>query len=241
VQRYLKLDTPGWYVLPEGGLSMAGGWLLFVSGPILQFLLLRWYFRLGIWALFMWRVSRLDLDLNATHPDKAAGLGFLGASLNAFVPIAAAHGVLFAGMIADRIFFGGAKLTDFQLEVFGGAVILLAVFVGPLMVWVFTLAHVKRSGLRTYGALGQVYVRDFREKWMSGSTPPDEPLVGSGDIQSLADLGNSFASAEAMRLAPIQPVSLFAFLIAFLAPIVPLLLTMMPIEKLIGRLVGIVF
>ncbi len=240
LRRYLHMGATGWYALPSGGLSLAGYWLLFVSLPLLQFLLLRWYFRLFIWGQFIWRVSLLDLDLNATHPDKAAGLGFLGESLNAFVPIAAAHGVLFAGMIADRILFARAKLTDFQVEVFAGAVFLLLIFVGPLMVWIPKLARVKRSGLRTYGALGQSYVLGFRDKWLSGGSP-DEPLLGSGDIQSLADLGNSYASADQMRLAPIQATSVAAFLVAFLAPIAPLLLTMMSAEKLIGRLVGIVF
>ncbi len=240
LRRYLNMGAAGWFALPSGSLSPAGYWLVFVSLPLLQFLLLRWYFRLFIWARFLWRVSRLDLDLNATHPDKAAGLGFLGESLAAFVPIAAAQGVLLAGMMADRILFAGAKLTDFKVEVFGGAVFLLLVFVGPLMVWFPKLARVKRAGLRAYGALGQSYVLGFREKWLSGVSQ-EEPLLGSGDIQSLADLGNSYAGAEQMRLAPIQLASVGAFLAAFLAPIAPLLLTMMSLEKLIGQIVGVVF
>jgi hypothetical protein len=242
LRRYLELGGAGWYAAPSGrGLSLAGLWLVFVSLPLLQFLLLRWYYRLFIWARFLWRVSRLDLDLDVTHPDKAAGLGFLAESLTAFVPIALAHGALFAGMIADRIFFAGARLPEFQLEVFAGAVFMVLAFAGPLAVFAPRLARVKRLGLREYGALGQTYVRDFRRKWLEGEPPADEPLVGSGDIQSLADLGNSYGSAEQMRLAPIKPSSLVYFIAAFLAPIAPLLLTMMPLERLVGQLVGLVF
>ena len=240
LRRYVGLGPGGWYALPSGGLSLAGFWLVFVSLPLLQFLLLRWYFRLFLWARFLWRVSRLDLELEATHPDRAGGLGFLGDSISAFVPLAAAQGVLSSGMIADRIFFAGAKVTDFQIEVVGGAVLLLLVFAGPLTLFAIRLARVKRVGLRDYGALGQDYVRQFRRKWMSG-TSAGEPLVGSGDIQSLADLGNSYSAAEQMRLAPIQLRSLLAFLAAFLAPLLPLLLTTMSVEKLVARLVGIVF
>jgi hypothetical protein len=65
-----------------------------------EFLLFRWYFRLFIWAQFLWRVSRLDLDLKPTHPDKVGGLGFVGTSVFAFSPIAAANGVLVAGFLA---------------------------------------------------------------------------------------------------------------------------------------------
>ena len=35
-------------------------------------------------------------------------------------------------------------------------------------------------------------MHEFDRKWLYGGAPPDEPLVGSADIQSLADLGNSF-------------------------------------------------
>jgi hypothetical protein len=239
-RRYLALGASGWYA-DSAGLSPAGLWLVFVSLPLLQFLLLRWYFRLFLWARFLWRVSRLDLDLDVTHPDKAGGLGFLADSLIAFVPVALAHGVLFAGMIADRILFTGAKLTDFEWEVCGGAVLILLLFAGPLTVFSLRLARLKRTGLRRYGALGQTYVREFRAKWLDPGSPPAEPIVGSGDIQSLADLGNSFASAEQMRLAPLRLSATIYFVVAFLAPIAPLLLTVMPAEKLLAQAIGLVF
>jgi hypothetical protein len=238
-RRYLAL---GGFAAGSGyGLSPAGAWLVFVSLPLLQFLFLRWYFRLFIWARFLWCASRLDLDLNATHPDKAGGLGFLGISLNAFTPLAMAHGVLFAGLIANRIFYGGARLTDFELGVLGGALFLLLIFAGPLALFALPLARVKRAGLIAYGALGQIYARDFRTKWLAGPTPADETLLGSGDIQSLADLGNSYAGAEQTRLAPLSLRGLVYFLVAFLAPIAPLALTMMSAEKLISQLAGLVF
>jgi hypothetical protein len=242
-RRYLTLGAGGWYADPVSGqgLSLAGWWLVFVSLPLLQFLLLRWYFRLFIWARFLWRVSRLDLDLDVAHPDKAGGLGFLAESLTAFIPLALAHGVLFAGMIADRILFTGAKLTDFKWEVLGGAVLMLVLFAGPLTVFSLRLARVKRTELRRYGALAQTYVREFRKKWLDADTPPDEPLVGSADIQSLADLGNSFSAAEQMRFAPLRLSTTIRFVLAFLAPIAPLLLTVMPAEKLLAQLIGLVF
>ena len=42
-----------------------------------------------------------------------------------------------------------------------------------------------------YGKLGQRYAREFDRKWMRDGAP-DEPLLGSADIQSLADLRNGF-------------------------------------------------
>lgn len=59
-------------------LTPAGYWYEFVSMPIIQFIGLRWYFRLLIWARMLWRVPRLDLNLVPSHPDRCCGLGFLG-------------------------------------------------------------------------------------------------------------------------------------------------------------------
>jgi hypothetical protein len=243
LHRYESLGSSAWYASNAGGgrLSPAGLWLVFVSLPLLQFLLLRWYLRLFIWARFLWRMSHLDLDLNVLHPDKSGGLGFLSESLNAFLLIAAAHGVLFAGMMADRIFFGGAKLTDFEMEVFWGALFLVVVFAGPLTVFAPMLARLRRAGLRDYGRVAQGYVRVFRGKWIEGGAPADEQFVGSSDIQSLADLGNSYSVAAQTRLAPLSMTGVVSFVAAFLAPILPLTLTLMSPEKLLGQLLGLVF
>ena len=65
------------------------------------------------------------------------------------------------------------------------------------------LARTKRTGLREYGTLAQRYVREFDTKWLRGGAPADETLIGSGDVQSLADLGNSFEVVRTMRVVPV--------------------------------------
>jgi hypothetical protein len=69
----------------------------------------------------------------------------------------------------------------------------------------------------------------------------DEPLLGSADIQSLADMGNSFAVVNEMRLVPFTIRTLLQLAVITLLPVVPLLLTVIPLEELIERLLKIVF
>ena len=90
-------------------ISPAGWWYIFISRPLFQFILIRWYFRIYIWARFLWQTSRLELNLIPTHPDRAAGLGFLGACSAIFAPLLMAHGALLAGVMANPIFFAGVS------------------------------------------------------------------------------------------------------------------------------------
>ena len=222
-------------------LSLTGVWYGYVSLPLFQFLLMRWYFRLFIWARFLWQVSRLDLSLVPTHPDRVGGLGFLANTVYAFMPLAVAHGALLAGLLANRIFYLGAALPEFKLEIAVLVVFLLGVVLGPLLVFAPQLAQAKRTGNREYGTLAERYVREFDAKWLRGGAPADESLVGSGDIQSLADLGNSFEVVRTMRIAPVTKEAILQLVAATLAPLVPLALTMMSLEELLKRLIGIVF
>jgi hypothetical protein len=222
-------------------LSLAGIWYAYVSLPVFQFLLLRWYFRIFIWARFLWQVSRIDLKLIPTHPDRVGGLEFLSHAAFAFVPLSMAHGVLLAALIANRIFYLGSGLLDFKIEIAVVLIFLLCLVFGPLVVFARQLAEAKRTGLREYGTLAERYVREFDDKWLRGGAPADEPFVGSGDVQSLADLANSFDVVRTMRLAPITREAVVQLLVATLAPIAPLALTMMSLEDLLKKLVGVLF
>jgi hypothetical protein len=243
IWRHNVLDAATWYATPSstGGLrlSLAGWWYGYVSMPIFQFLLIRWYFRIFIWGRFLWQVSRIRLNLVPTHPDEAGGLGFLAILTSAFVPLALAHGALLAGQIADRIFFLKAGLPEFKAEIAVMVVFMLLLALGPLLQFAAQLAEAKRTGLREYGALAQRYVREFDGKWLRGGASADEPLVGSGDIQSLADLGTGYERVQSMGLAPITKGAVIQVVVATLAPVLPLTLTMMPLEQLLKTLLRV--
>jgi hypothetical protein len=216
-------------------------WYGYVSQPLFQFMVMRWYFRIFIWTRLLWQVSRIDLSLVPTHPDRVGGLGFLSNTVFAFTPLAVAHGGLLAGFIANRIFYLGAALPQFKIEIAVLVIFVLCMVLGPLLLFAPQLAEAKRRGNREYGTLAERYVREFDTKWLRGGAPAGEPLVGSGDIQSLADLSNSFEVVQTMRIAPVTKEAVLRLAVATLVPLVPLALTMMPLEELLKKLIGIVF
>jgi hypothetical protein len=243
-RQYVALGAATWYATPSTNgwtLSLAGMWYSYVSLPVFQFLLLRWYFRLFIWTRFLWQVSRIELTLIPQHPDRVGGLGFLSLISHALTPLAVAHGAMVAGNLANQIFFAGGKLPEFINEIAGMVGIVMCIVLGPLLIFTPQLAAAKRRGLREFGALAERYVREFDAKWLRGSARADEPFLGSADIQSLADLANGYEVVRTMRLAPITRDTIVQLAVAALVPIAPLLLTMTPLEEILKSLFGVFF
>jgi hypothetical protein len=240
--RYVGLDVATWYAVPADAgrrLSPAGWWFVYVSLPLFQFVLFRWYFRLFIWIRFLWQVGQCELSLVPTHPDRVGGLGFLAGTVTAFAPLLMAHGTLVAAWIAARIFFQGAALLQFKVEVAVVVVVLLLIVLGPLLLFMPHLARARRIGLREYGTLAQRYVREFDAKWLRGGAPSGEALIGSADVQSLADLGNAFEIVRGMRVVPFTRDTVVQLAVITLVPVAPLLLTMISLEELLKRLLQI--
>lgn len=240
----LALELPTWYgATIDGELqpSPAGWWLGLVTLPIFQFLVLRWYYRLAIWWIFLWKLSRIDLNLMPKHPDGAAGIGFLARSCYAFAPVLAAQTMVLSGTFANRIYFTGAALTDFKLELTGLILLLVVVVFAPLLFFSRKLDTAKRSGLREGGRLVARYLREFDDKWIHGAAKTGEPLLGSPDLQSLADLGQAYGVVKDMRFVPFGAQNLLYLAAAAVAPFLPLALTLFKPEELVDRLLKILF
>jgi hypothetical protein len=233
-----SLPTATWYAdMGPGGphLNAAGKCYAYWSLPIFQFILFRWFFRLVIWARFLWKVSRLDLQLIPTHPDRCGGLGFLAVRADALAPLLVAQSAVVAGVIASRIFFTGATLMQFKFEILGLVLLLAAIALGPLLVFAPVILSTQRLALREYGEFASHYTADFHKKWIR-SDCDRTALLGSGDIQSLADLAKCFEVIQAMRPFPFGRSTVIQLAVLSLLPLLPLTLTVIPFDQLLSRL-----
>jgi hypothetical protein len=139
--------------------------------------------------------------------------------------------------VAGRIFFEGAALPDFKQVIIGAVVILVLIVLAPLLLLMGHLVHARRVGLAEYGALASRYVMDFDRKWVRGGAPADEPLMGSADIQSLADLANRFEVIRGMRPFPFAKDAVIQIVVTVALPFLPLMLTVFPLEELLRTIV----
>jgi len=228
-----------WHPTPQG-LSAAGWWFAVFSAPLLRFIIYRWIVRYFLWALILWRISRLHLTLMPTHPDRAAGLNFLTMTQNKFGILFCALGCTFAGRVANTMLFEGAPLTSFKALIVGFIVISMILALLPLALLAPTLREVRKAGLLAYGRLANAYTESFDRKWVHGYERPSEPLLGTADIQSLADLGNSFACIEGMSLAPISKRLVVQLALQIVTPLIPIIIFGTPTPELVNALMKMV-
>jgi hypothetical protein len=214
-----------------------------VGLTMFRFLLFRWVWKLALWSWFLWRVSRLDLHLLPGHPDRDGGLGQLEGVHERFAPLVAAISVLECSAMAEAISMGTFAVSDVYLWL---ALVLLldaALFLGPLLVFTDKLWAGHTKGMGVYASLAARYVTEFEAKWTSGGSPEGAPLLGTPDLQSLADLANSVRIVRTMRWVTIGPRLLTQLTLAALVPFSPLLLFQYPLaelaQKLINHLVGL--
>lgn len=232
----------GTWFRPEAGrgLTLVGYWYAFVSLPIFQFLLFRWIYRMAVWSRLLWKVSRLNLALTPTHPDGAGGLAFLGKALIPFGVILFAISTVVSSAVLEHILYDGERLQAYLPSYVTLFVFALAIFAAPLLIFVPKLLALKERGLMEYGTLGSEYTQAFYRRWVAKTEPVEEPLLGTGDIQSLADLGNSFEIIKKMRVVPAARGDFVGFVLPALIPALPLAATVMPLADIVKDLLKLI-
>jgi uncharacterized membrane protein YfbV (UPF0208 family) len=201
---------------------------------VFRFLVFRTAWKLALWGWFLWRVSRLDLHLIPGHPDRAGGLGSLEGVHERFTPLVAALSVLECAALAESISTGTLAVTAVYPTL---ALLLLldgVLFLGPLVVFTDKLWAGRTKGVGLYNALAARYVNEFEAKWVDAASP-NQPLLGTPDLQSLADLANAVSIVKGMRWITIGPRLLTFMTVALVGPLMPLFLFRYPLAELAQR------
>ncbi len=242
--RELSSVTSAWSALGTGTakqLTLAGWWYALVSLPIYQFLLFRWLWRFLLWSRFLWRLSRLNLQLVPTHTDLAGGLGFLGITQISFGSISFAASTVLSGSYCQKVIYQGVSITKFKFQIIGFLVLSIISILGPLLVFSGKLLKVKIRAFQQYGSLVTQHNLLFEQKWITRQPPQGESLLGNPDMSSLADLGASFETIKKMRIVPFGLGTLIGLVSAIIVPLLPLFLITIPLEQITDMGLKILF
>ena len=202
--------------------TLAGMWFLLVTSPMVSFLFYRWIWRFVVWSSFLFRVSRMKLELYASHSDLAGGLGMIGVGQSMFVIIFFIMAALISSDLASNILYEGDKLIDVRLVVVVFIVISLVLIALPLFFFTMELFRLKRNALAEYGELHQQASRDFHQQWIDKQATG---LVDSMQPSAMADYSAVYEIVSTMRVIPLNPKAVVVLAAILLLPFLPLALT----------------
>jgi hypothetical protein len=220
------------------GFSPAGWWYLALSVPLFQILLLGWLWRWILWTTFLWRVSRLDLQLLATNADHASGLGFLGHTAASFSFVAFGPSAVVTVSWVSQIVNDHVPIQAYWGPMIGIVVIVLALVFAPLTVFWQRLRRTQHECSERYGVL--VYNRRFDRKWIGPGARTDDESLTALDAQNMADLANVYDTVAHTRAIPFEPSALIDLGVATLLPMLPLLLASTSPKEILKRIVDAV-
>ncbi len=111
-------------------------------------LLIGWLWRIFLIGTLFWRISRLDLALVPTHPDRVGGLGFIQGLPAAFSLVTLAlWAVIAAQWVHDSVYHGQA-LGALKLHAAVFVIVWSAMLLAPLPLFMPRLMAMKRCALR---------------------------------------------------------------------------------------------
>jgi hypothetical protein len=215
-----------------GAMSFIRVWYLVVSLPIVQFLMARWLWHWAIWSYVVVRVSRLPLRTLATHPDHAGGLGFMSSPVNAFAGYVLAIAATIAGAWGTRILAGQAKLQAFIPIFIVFVIAALVIACAPLFVYMGLMYRTRHREIASYNRLALEFTRAFHHCYVDHLQETNK-LGDWPDYSKLVDMSGSYESLVKIRLVPIGPRAILALWAAAIAPMLPLVATTMPLDKLL--------
>jgi hypothetical protein len=225
------------WVSPAGSdihqLSLAGWWRAFVSQPLYLLLVIGWLWRVILWGRFLACVSRLDLNLVPSHPDRAGGLGFVGTSIRGFLLLAFALAVPGAGAAAQGILFAGQQFSNFYSIITGVVIAQLVIFVGPLLFLLPTLLRTRTRGVLQYDALAKSVGHDFEQRWLGQLGKTGGTELSTSNFSATTDLYSIAAATHQMRLVPMSMIQVATLLLAGLLPFVPVAAITLPLQEIL--------
>ena len=202
-----------------------------MAQPIFIALVLAWVWRLALITVLMARISRLDLVLVPTHPDRAAGLGFLQGLPAAFAPLSFALAAVLASRWAHDAYFHKVPVASFALPMAGFALVTIAALVVPLLVFAPRLMALRRRARFEYGALLTEHGQLVHRRWILGETVPGDDLLSAPELGPVADTISLYDAVAATGPVPIGKQTLILIAVPIALPMIPLIGIEVPLKE----------
>jgi hypothetical protein len=218
-------------------LSWAGTAVRYVSNPLMIFLALRWWWWFLVWGGLLFRISRLPLQLIPSHPDRAAGLGFLAIYPSVFSGFAFALSCVVSASILKDLAFEQRPAEVVWFAIAGWLAVNLMLFLGPLLVFAKPLFAARERAMLEYGRMATRQHLTMRRTW-TGKTEDDEDHEDSPALPSMGELNTTVQAIREMAYTPVNRAAVIQIVIAAGLPMLPVVLTLVPMDDIIKWALG---
>jgi hypothetical protein len=237
----LQTGTTSWMATVKDNsqhLSMAGYWSVFVTIPIVQFFILRWYWRYIVWVLLLFRFSKANIILLPTHADKAGGLGIIMIAQRSFCLLFAAIGVILSGQFIATLIYHPDAFNTIRSETIAFIVICIIFLLSPLTFFSSKLFKIKNEGLLRLGNLSADLSRKFEREWVNNL--PVEKILEQQEVDPslIYDYTGMYISLQELRVVPVTVRDIIGMGVVLFIPFIPIIFIHFSIAELLQKIAG---
>jgi hypothetical protein len=222
---------PTWHVHGDKlsrNLTAAGYWAFFIAIPVSNYIWMRLIWKITLWIYYLYRVSRMRLELHPTHPDLTGGIGFISEAQGRFALFILAYGISnVAAPVGYQIAVLNYKLSI--LPVWGPLVLFTIgaplLFTLPLFMFTKQLFRARKRALAAFLERVTEHSRVVENHWLFGAKS-NSPQEEFRDLAEQSTLGTIFTRIDQMRVVPFDLRSFMQLLgstLGAMATLLPLL------------------
>jgi hypothetical protein len=232
---WMFISHEGKYVL-----SFAGKWAVYISIPVFQFVLFWWFWRYFVWIGFLFRISRMKLDLQPTHPDQAGGLGIIFIAQKYFILFFVALSLVVSGELITQLLSDPDSFNNIRGDAIGYIIVCLCLLLFPTVFFTGKLLSLKHKGLVNYSNLGNSLSSKFENEWINENTIENKLKESMTSTSIVQDYSTIFRSLEQIRPFPVTLKDVLIMIFLLLIPYVPILFIQFSIGELLQKLIGLI-
>lgn len=236
----ISLSGSSWEGAMVGGqaqLSWAGTVVRYVSNPLFLFLTLRWIWWFLVWGGLLFRISRLPLRLIPAHPDRAAGLGFLAVYPSVFSGFSFALSCVISSAILKDLTLEQRPPEILWFAIAAWLALNLMLFLGPLLVFAKPLFAARERALLEYGRMATRQHVTMHRKW-TGRTEDEGDPADAAALPSSSELNTTIQGIREMGYTPVNRAAVIQIVIAAGLPLLPVVLTLVPLDDVLKWALG---
>lgn len=227
---------------PDSNKLSPAGWYYFLfSFPFYLLLVFRWIWRWLIWLFSLFRFSLFKFQIEALHADNMAGLEYLNLVPLAFSFLFIALSAALAANMGMAIAYDGMSLNQYFIEILIYCIAIPFLLYAPLLIFMPMIMRALTRGIYDFGDLITRHNNDFAEKWLKGSSPKDDKLLGSMDNSSLNDINGSYLNVQGTKILPVNYKMILSSITLIVLPFIPLLFTLYSGSDMLKKLIEALF